>query len=179
MNPELNPVDHFETIFKTHFPKVKFFIFTLLKSEADAEDLTQDVFIKLWTNYETWQDNGGKDGYIYLLAKNMTFDFIRHKKFEDDYLNKQMRDSLIKELSVEDTLESIYCDEIRLILELTIERFPQRRKKIFQMSRLENRNNQEIAVSLDISVRTVEHQIYLAIQELKKIVFILFFLFFL
>lgn len=40
-----------------------------LKSEADAEDLAQDVFTKLWTNFETWQNNDGKEGYIYAMAK--------------------------------------------------------------------------------------------------------------
>ena len=61
---------------------------------------------------------------------------------------------------------------------MALERFPKRRKKIFEMSRLHDMSNQEIAIALHLSVRTVEHQIYLSLQDLRKIVFILFFLYF-
>lgn len=62
---------------------------------------------------------------------------------------------------------------------MVLERLPEQRRKIFEMSRLKEMTNKEIAVALHLSVRTVEHQIYLTLQELRKIVFILFFLYFL
>lgn len=181
MAKDPNLVQDFEKVFSTHFPTVKFFIFMLLKSEADAEDLAQDVFIKLWTNYETWRENEGKDGYIYTIAKNMALDFIKHKRVEDDYRDEQIQKNSLKDLfgsGSADPLNPIYYDEIRLILKLALERFPERRRRIFEMSRFENMSNQEIADALDISVRTVEHQIYLSLQCLKKIIVILFFLYF-
>lgn len=179
MNQELYLVNQFEEIFKAHFSTVKFFINMFLKSEADAEDLAQDVFIKLWSNFETWKNNDGKDGYIYTIAKNVTLDFIKHKRLEDIYRNEQIEQNAIKELfDSAEPLNSIYCNEIRLIIKMALERFPKRRKKIFEMSRLHDMSNQEIAIALHLSVRTVEHQIYLSLQDLRKIVFILFFLYF-
>lgn len=173
-------VQHFEKIFRTHFSRVKFFVFMLLKSEADAEDIAQDVFLKLWNNFETWRDNEGKDGYIYTLAKNLTLDFIKHKRFEDDYRDEQIKESLIKEVfEFEDPLNPIYCDEIRLIFKLALEQFPERRRTIFKMSRFEGMSNKEIATTLQISVRTVENQIYLSLQKLREIIFIFSFLYFL
>ena len=61
MNQDHCLVEQFEMIFRAHFSSVKFFINMFLKSEADAEDLAQDVFTKLWTNFETWQNNDGKE----------------------------------------------------------------------------------------------------------------------
>ena len=61
---------------------------------------------------------------------------------------------------------------------MTLERFPECRRKIFEMSRLHNMSNKEIAAALNIPVRTVEHQIYLSLKKLRKIIFILFFLHF-
>ena len=52
MNQDHCLVEQFEMIFRAHFSSVKFFINMFLKSEADAEDLAQDVFTKLWTNFE-------------------------------------------------------------------------------------------------------------------------------
>lgn len=49
MSEDLCLVQDFEKIFRMHFSAVKSFIYMLLKSEADAEDIAQDVFIKLWT----------------------------------------------------------------------------------------------------------------------------------
>ncbi len=59
----------------------------------------------------------------------------------------------------------------------TIERMPEQRKKIFKMSRFDGKKNKEIAEELNLSTRTVERHIYLALTELKKVV-LLFFLFF-
>lgn len=180
MNQDSKLVQEFEKIFRTHFPGIKYFINMFLKSEADSEDLAQDVFIKLWNNFETWKDNDGKEGYIYAIAKNATLDFIKHKRLEDDYRNEQVQKNISKELfEIEETLDSIYYNEIQLIIEMAIERFPSRRRLIFEMSRKREMSNQEIADALHISVRTVEHQIYLSLQILKKIIFISFLLYFL
>ncbi|WP_373156873.1 RNA polymerase sigma-70 factor [Bacteroides cellulosilyticus] len=180
MNQDTYLVQQFEKIFKAHFSSVKFFIFMFLKSEADSEDLAQDVFVKLWTNFETWIDNDGKDGYIYTIAKNVTLDFIKHKRLEDDYRDELIKKNLTKELfGFADPLNSIYCNEIRLIIRMALERFPKRRRKIFEMSRLRNMSNHEIAETLHLSLRTIEHQIYLSLKTLKKIIIIIFFLSFL
>lgn len=180
MNQDHCLVEQFEMIFRTHFSSVKFFINMFLKSEADAEDLAQDVFTKLWTNFETWQNNDGKEGYIYVMAKNVAFDFIKHKRLENDYREEQIKKSKIKDLlGLSDPLNSLYYKEIQLIIRMALENFPERRRKIFEMSRFNNMSNQEIALSLHLSVRTIEHQIYLSLQVLKRIILILFFLYFL
>lgn len=76
----------------------------------------------------------------------------------------------------EDTLDPIYYKEALLIIRLILDRLPERRRKVFEMSRINNMSNMEIAQALNISVRTVEHQIYLTLLEIKKTIFIAFFL---
>lgn len=61
---------------------------------------------------------------------------------------------------------------------MAVEQFPERRRLIFEMSRIQGMSNLEIAEKLDISVRTVERQIYLSLVELKKSYIFLFFLHF-
>ena len=117
---------------------------------------------------------------IYTMAKNVAFDFIKHKRLENDYREEQIKKSKIKDLlGLSDPLNSLYYKEIQLIIRMALENFPERRRKIFEMSRFNNMSNQEIALSLHLSVRTIEHQIYLSLQVLKRIILILFFLYFL
>lgn len=176
---ESNSAQEFDALFRAHFSRVKHFIYMLLKSEEDAEDLAQDVFTKLWTKYDMWKDSGEGNGYIYTTARNVTLNFIKHKRLEEDFYDDQIQESLLKELFVsDDTLDPIYYRDVKLALKLGIAQLPERRRQVFEMSRFKKLNNPEIAAALGLSIRTVEHHIYLTLQELKKIVFILFFLHF-
>ena len=154
----------FETIFTKYYSVVKYFALMLLKSEEDAKDITQDVF-------------PNPTPYIYTLTKSTTLNFIKHKKVELAYQEKIIEKTLIDELfQSEDTLNPIYYKEAQLIIKLVLERLPEQRRMIFEMSRFKHMSNLEIAEKLNISRRTVEHHIYLTLLEMKKIIFFAFFL---
>lgn len=169
----------FETIFTKYYSVVKYFALMLLKSEEDAKDITQDVFTKLWTKPELWAEVPNPTPYIYTLTKSTTLNFIKHKKVELAYQEKIIEKTLIDELfQSEDTLNPIYYKEAQLIIKLVLERLPEQRRMIFEMSRFKHMSNLEIADKLNISKRTVEHHIYLTLLEMKKIIFFAFFLLF-
>ena len=163
MDESIKLEQEFDLVFKAHYSLVKNFALMLLKSGQDADDIAQDVFTRLWAKPQIWQDNPGIDKYIYAMTKHAIFDFLKHKRIERSYQH---------------ALDAIYYKEIRLALQMAVEQFPERRRLIFEMSRIQGMSHLEIAEKLDISVRTVERQIYLSLVELKKIVFILFFLHF-
>jgi len=168
----------FEEIFSKYYFAVKYFAFMLLKSTEDAEDIAQDVFTKLWTQPQIWtnRDSAEISNYIFAMTKHITINFIKHKKIVEEYQESVIEKRLIEELfQTDDTLEPIYYKEAELLVRLVLSRLPERRREIFVLSRFKNMSNQEIAEKLNISVRTVEHQIYRTMLELKKIIFIAFF----
>jgi len=113
------------------------------------------------------------------MTKHITINFIKHKRIVEEYQESVIEKSLIEELfQTDNTLEPIYYKEAELLVRLVLSRLPERRREIFVLSRLRNMSNQEIAEKLNISVRTVEHQIYRTMLELKKIIFIAFFFYF-
>lgn len=182
MNPESATLTaKFEQFFSDHYAMVKRFAKMLLKSDEDAADIAQDVFAKLWTQPDLWLDNDSMDNRLYVITKNATLNFIRHRKIEKDYHAKLFQENLLKEIfDTQDPLEPIYYREIQLFIRLVLEQIPSKRKQIFEMSRFKGLSHKEIAKKLHISVRTVEHQIYLTLAELKKhSVYLLFLLFFL
>ena len=77
----------FKKFFDLNFPKVKTFAWQLLKSEEDAEDIAQDIFVKLWEKPDLWLEREKLDSYLYTVVRNHIYNFLKHKAVEYDYLD--------------------------------------------------------------------------------------------
>jgi len=166
----------FEQFFILTFPKVKAFAWKILKSEEDAEDIAQDIFVKLWDNPDLWEDKQALNGYIYTMTRNQIYNFLKHKTVEFTYQEKLTQESTV--FSEFDVHDELHAKELQLLIKLTLDTMPEQRRKIFFMSRQKGMSNQEIADRLELSIRTVERHIYLALQDIKKIILIAFFFYF-
>lgn len=167
----------FKKFFVENYPKVKAFAWRILKSEDDAEDIAQDIFVKLWDKPELWFDRDRWDSYLFSMLKNYIYNFLAHKSVETHYLEdaaEKIRFSVLE--SEEEITDELYAKEISLLLKMAVEQMPEQRRRIFVLSRYKGLGNQEIADKLQLSVRTVERHLYLALQDLKKIILFLFFL---
>lgn len=165
----------FEEIFIQYFPKVRTFAAILLKSEQEAEDIAQDIFVKLWEQPDLWEGNLVRN-YLYTMVKNHVFNRIKRKNIESKYINSRMNQHSLEEITeFKDPLNEIYVQELQLLLRLSLEQLPDKRRQIFEMSRFENLSNNEIAERLNLSVRTVEQHIYLVLKDLKKLFLIAIF----
>lgn len=165
----------FEHFFLHNFLKVKSFAFRLLLSEADAEDVAQDIFIKLLDMPHIWQGNTDNEApYLYAITRNHVFNLIKRRSVERKYQDHLINENFnFEEYGIE---ENLYAKELNLIATYVVEQMPEQRRNIYKMSRIEGKSSAEIAEDLNLSKRTVEHHIYLALNELKK--YLLFFLFF-
>ena len=172
----MNKQEKFEQIFYEIFPKVKAFAWKILQSEEDAEDIAQDVFAKLWNTPETWADKETWHNYIYTMTRNHIFNFLKHKAVEQKY-QQQSEPEDYNYYSTDDIHDQLYAKELQLLIKLTIDRMPEQRRKVFLMSRQEDMSHTEIAERLGISIRTVERHIYLALGELKEVLYLFFFIF--
>mgnify|MGYP000151141047 FL=1 len=163
----------FEQFFILTFPKVKAFACKILQSEEDAEDIAQDIFVKLWDNPEIWENKDTWDSYIYAMTRNQIYNFLKHQSVELNYQEKFVQENASSYDF--DIYDNLYAKELQLLIKLTLDNMPEQRRKVFSMSRQKGMSNQEIAEKLNLSVRTVERHIYLALQELKKVILIAFF----
>lgn len=178
MNKEnREPELRFQSLFVSLVSKVKRFSMLLLKSETEADDVAQEVFMKLWSRPDVWKMNDKSiDDYVFIMTRNEIFNILRHKKVTGRYKESVYDESVIRELTDgRNIYDGIYCHEIMLLVRLHLEKMPQKRREIFEASRFRGMSNKEIAQKYGISVRTVEHQIYLALGELKKILHVLIF----
>ncbi len=145
-----------------YFPKVKYFITHLIKSEAIAEELSQDIFVKIWSHKEKFNKVSNFNSYIYRMAKNAVINHFEHQYIEENYVQNYI---LPGETGIE---EEYYAKELELLIQLSINNMPPQRKKIYQMSRIEGLKNEEIAQKLNLSKKTIENHLNLALKEIKK-----------
>ena len=180
-NEELNNLeriasgDHeaFRSIFMKYYPKVKYFIAHIIKSEEIAEDLSQDIFFRVWASKEYLPDLRSFNAYIYRMAKNSALNYLEHKYIEDTYIANYSHQS-------ESTTpeEELNAKELEFLIQIAIDQMPEQRRKIYIKSRIENIKNGKIAEILGLSEKTINNQLSLALKDIRDIL-ALAFLFFL
>ena len=133
----------FETVFIAYYNKTKAFIDGYIKSESDAEELTEDLFVNLWINHDSIDASKSFSSYLHTIARNSAINFLKHK-----YV--------------------LIAKELGLLIEDVVEKMPEQRKMIYTLSRNEGLSNAEIAIQLNTTKRNVESQLSLALKEIRK-----------
>ena len=156
----------YEKIFVAYYGKIKYFINGFIKSEETAQELAQDIFLKLWERRESIDPEKSLGYFMYTMARNATFNFLKHKLVHSTYVSRFSAGEHL-ELSTE---EKVYANEIGLIVAMAVKKMPSQRRKIYELSRHEGLTNDEIATKLGLSKKTVENQLSIALKELKKVI---------
>ena len=161
----------FKALFMRNYPKVRSFIMGLVKSESEAEDLTQEVFLKLWTHREKFCEVEVFGTYLYVLTKNTTFNYLRSRQNRQDSQGTEW----VEESTDTTPYEELVAKDLQLLIDMVVENMPPQRQMIFRLNREAGLTNAEIAEKLQISKKTVENHLNLALKELKNA--LLFFIF--
>ena len=163
-------VFQFRELFRNNYPQVKKFAWQLLKSEEDADDIAQDIFTKLWERPDLWENCTNLNGYLFMMTKNNCLNLIKHRAMVCSTVDAANDIIDLEKYGGATAHNECELNELQLLIEMTIEQMPEKRKLIFKMSREEDMSHQEIANRLGLSVRTVEQHIYKALQDLKKVI---------
>jgi len=155
----------FEQLFERYSQKLYRFSFSYLKSETEAEEIVQNVFLKLWENRKKLKNETSFQAYLFTIA----FNSIR-KHFNQKARSEHYRTEIIEWLSDENPSLETNADFEKLVakLEELIEQMPVRRKEIFLKRKKEGKSIRDIASEMGISPKTVENQITEAMNFLKK-----------
>lgn len=153
----------FRAVFEHYYPRVSEFVRRIVKDEASAEDITQDIFVKVWERREMFAVEVQSFGsYIYVMSRNAAI----------NALHRTGRITTLAEYTASPPLaasleEDYYAREKELIIKLVVCRMPEQRRRIFEMSRYMGLDNQTIASTLGLSKKTVENHLTLALRTLR------------
>lgn len=159
-------VDAYELIFHKYYPMVLNFIKGMLKDNVRAEDVAQNIFMKLWLNRHSLHKDQSLKNYLCVLARNEVINILSSKASRYVTLHAQLPDTYSDR--GQDVDERLAFLETNAKLRQDIEAMPPQRRMVFKMSRYENMSNIDIAIKMNLSVRTVEKHIELALKDLRK-----------
>ena len=163
----------FRTLFNIYYPKVLAFITCIVKEQSDAEDIAQDIFVKIWERREMLPDHvTSLTGYIYRMSRNAALNKLR-RSANLQYVSEldQHASDYSESASGTEIENEYYAREKALFIRLVVNRMPKQRRLIFEMSRYHGLDNQSIADILHISKKTVENHLSLALKELRAMFF--------
>ena len=156
----------FSKLFEKYYDKYFSFACALLHDTDAAEDVLQNVFLKIWLGRERLDENRSIENYLLVSVRNEIFDWLRLK-----YNQVVVHEEDVEKEDVSADIEaSLTWAETSDKMDAIIRKMPPQRQRIFLMSRYSNMSSKDIADSLDLSVRTVERHIYLALKDLKSII---------
>ncbi|MCT4587797.1 MAG: RNA polymerase sigma-70 factor [Carboxylicivirga sp.] len=159
-----NDDDSFRLLFERYARRLHYFAKVYMSNDPDADELVQEVFIKLWNKRNSIKGDHNIKAFIFKVAVNTVYDMVRKKKLEHVY-----DDLLQYETSInEETWNNIVYNELQGHVDRLVGQLPQKRKEIFLLSRRKGLSTKEIAQQLNISERTVENHIYKALAFLKE-----------
>ncbi|WP_324676637.1 RNA polymerase sigma-70 factor [Hymenobacter sp. GOD-10R] len=157
-----NDTAAFDMLFDQHAPALCRFVHGYLKSHADAEEVVQDCFLKLWERRHEFDQDIVFKTYLYTSAYRAILKQLRRQRywvFED--CDGEL---LIEEGSPSKIME---YQEMEELYQLAVAQLPSRRRQIFALSRQQGLSHAMIAKELNISVKCVENQMTHALKFLK------------
>jgi RNA polymerase sigma-70 factor, ECF subfamily len=154
----------FTSLYKMYWKQVYNFSRLYLTNPTSAEEVVQEVFIKIWESREFIREDDNFKGLLFIITRNLIFNHHR-KNLNEEFYKVTVLAAMEEPYHVEEEIEAKNLSEY---IDLLISELPPRRREIFNLSRKEHKSYKEIALLLDISEKTVENQISEALKYLKK-----------
>lgn len=152
----------FERLFREHYRPLCAFALQYVKDTDRAQDLVQDLFIRLWEDRERTAITSSIKSYLFTAVRNRCLNALsataRLRPLDDAADDRAEEDAVSEDEHVRRAAR----------VQAAIEGLPEERKKVFRLSRDEGLKYQEIAERLGISIKTVENQMGKALKTLRE-----------
>jgi RNA polymerase sigma-70 factor (family 1) len=153
----------FKQLYLANYRCVFSYALKFVKSVPLAEDVTQDVFLKIWENKETLPEIRHFRSYLLTICKNLSLNLLT-KASRDVKLREQIVQA--SELSSQETKHDLQHEEYETLLHEAIEMLPPRRRLIFRLCKIEGKSYVEAASQLGITSGTVNDHIVKATRSI-------------
>lgn len=155
----------FSELFHEYNSRLFTVVLKITKSKGDAEEIIQNVFLKLWLNRHKLHEIENPGAWLYKVSSNLALSFLRSKA---SLLRHQKVMQFRHSNEPDDIQLELEAKEIKKLVSLAIEDLPAGRREIFKLSRNDGLNRMEIARKLGIAESTVKNQLGSALKFIQQ-----------
>jgi RNA polymerase sigma-70 factor (family 1) len=155
----------FSKLFDYYEPRIYPFVLKITRSEGLTEEIVQELFIKLWTIREQLAQVEHPRSYIFRMATNRTYNYLKSQSRRTVAEAKGMSKFIVEENATEDLID---FKETEAIINKAVELLPDQQKKVYILSRKQGFNTEEIAEQMNLSPKTVKNHLTEALRFLKQ-----------
>jgi RNA polymerase sigma-70 factor (family 1) len=158
----------YKELFTSFFSYLYPFALGIVKSKESAEEVVSDIFIKIWEKREALEKIANLKVYLYVATRNKAFNYADNQK--------RNATNSIEEFSVEfrsryfDPEQLLITAEMMNLIKKEIDRLPPKCRIIFKLVKEDNLKYKEVAEVLNISLKTVENQLAIALRKIGNAV---------
>ena len=153
-------------IYERYCKRLYGFVLKYLKQKEDAEEIVQEVFVKIWESRGKIDAYSSFESFLFTVAYNATISMLRKRASETKYIEHLK--SLQHIDNPPDLADEIHFNELNGRVQSLLDELTPRQKEIFRLSREKGLSHDEIAEKLDISVNTVKKHIANTLAFLKS-----------
>ncbi|MDL2305774.1 sigma-70 family RNA polymerase sigma factor [Bacteroides sp. OttesenSCG-928-D19] len=134
-------------------------------NKEEAEDIVQDIMMKMWQMRDEWHNIQSKDAYCCMMARNTALGRIELK----DNQNQRMEPGVVEPKDDTSPLHILEQTEIRGLVRQMIARLPNNEKSVMELRDLESMSYKEIAETLEMSDAQVKSNLFRARKKIKEL----------
>lgn len=145
---------------------VFFYICRRIENRDDAEDLTQDAFLRL-LEYRMMIRRDTLKYFLFTIVRNLLNDYLR-RYYKRQEIDRYLYDTL--PVTTVEPESRMVADELRRLESRRVSALPEQRRKVYIMSRFQDKSADDIAEELNLSKRTVENHLFISRKEVREFI---------
>jgi len=155
----------FKLLFDTYYTNLCDYALSIVRHAQVAEDLVQEVYANIWNMRADWTPNHTVKSYLFRAVRNQALNYLKHDKLEKKWAERVQQNGQADHIFDPEKYDN---SEIEKAIYNAIDDLPPKRRIVFVLSRFYQLTYLEIANTLDISVKTVEKHIRIALRQLYE-----------
>lgn len=158
-----NDLPAFEELYNRYWQKLFAAAYDRIRLKEPCEEIIQEIFVSLWEKRQYLDIQVGVGPFLYKAVKYKVIDHYRRKLTQQKHLYAVSKNGYVDN-SVE---ENVFLNDLKSHIEKVVLQLPPKCRSVYELSRIEQKSNKEIAIILNISEKTVEGHLTKALHTLR------------
>ncbi len=155
----------FHILVQTYRERLYWHIRKIVMNHDDADDILQNVFIKVWKNIEGFREDSSVFTWLFRIATNESLSFLQKQRKRSVFSNDEITDYLVDSLEADEYFDG---DEIQKMLQQAVVQLPEKQRLVFNMKYFDEMKYEQISEILQTSVGALKASFHHAVKKIEE-----------